>query len=273
MTKYRRPDPGSTLAVWTVSTDKRGSVKKATEFVDMTTGEIVPAESGSMPVLDLRDKIARQGAALGKLRPEVLEFAYFVLAFRNRRRGITPGVNTLCRWYGELTGKRADNVRRYVSKLEQAGILAGESLLCPLFQLSGGAARSHLGEDDRAYVKFLTKYKTGWYGPLRRRDGHSAPPVPREFGGTRPGWMSDAEPTGNLMTHEIYCDLMRRVRLPITHTAHEVACSHADLDPVEPCQLQGACFRERVDGLSADDVNLLISAYLGQRQRSRLHDA
>lgn len=216
------------LAAWSVSKTKAGKIKSVTEYVrwefmegiDPDTGEfirglggdVIPAATVPMPALDLRDKPAKKDAVLAGLRPEVREFARFVIGYANKRRGITPGINTLCHWYADLTGKRADNIRRHIPKLEAAGILANENLLGPLFQRTGCNTRDHLGEEAAAHTRYTLQKAA-----LNFRIEDKA----------RPAWLDDAEPTGNLMTYEIYSDLMHRAGLPITHTAQEVACAHA----------------------------------------------
>lgn len=142
------------LAVFSVNTTKTGKVRSVCEYIDLTTGELIPSGQLSVAVLDLRDKYSAREDALASLRPEVRSFAFFVLRFANKRRGITPGVRTLCQWYGHLHGKQAQHVRRYVSSLVRAGILAGDALLGPLFQRTGGRAGDHLGEDFRAWCIF-----------------------------------------------------------------------------------------------------------------------
>ncbi len=150
------------LAAWTVSRTRAGRIKRVEACIDMATGEIIPADGVPLPVLDLRTKQADKERVLNSVRPEVRQFAYFVLAFANKRRGITPGIDRLCHWYADITGKRADNVRRYVPKLEQAGILAGDNLLGPLFQRTGGTARAHLGEEAIAAYRYQRiKWKLG----------------------------------------------------------------------------------------------------------------
>ncbi len=216
------------FAAWSVSKTKAGKIKAVNECIrwefmegiDPDTGEfirglggdVIPAATVQIPTLDLRGKSAKKDAALAVLRPEVREFARFVLGYANKRRGITPGINTLCHWFADLTGKRADNIRRHIPKLEAAGILVNENLLGPLFQRTGGYASDHLGEEAAANTRYTLQKAA-----LNFRIEDKA----------RPAWLDDAEPTGNLMTYEIYSDLMHRVGLPITHTAHEVACAHA----------------------------------------------
>lgn len=193
-----------TLAAWSISTTKAGEIKRVTECINMATGEIVPAESASMTVLDLRDKQAKKDKVLDSLRPEVRAFARFVLRFTNRRRGLTPGIKTLCQWYADLHGRRADNIRRHIPKLEAAGILAGESLLGPLWQRTGGTARSHLGEDAVAAER---------YAKQRARQSFNI------ANKSRPAWLAHAKPTGNAIAQDAYRALMARIMSPTVEAA------------------------------------------------------
>lgn len=141
-------------------TSYRASV--VTEYVDTLTGAILQAaelrnSKELWPVIHASERCLQREFILNSLRPEVREFAFFVLRFRNQRRGVTPGFGQLAKWYAELEGKRADNVRRYINPLEEAGIIAGDSLLGPLFQIAGKsvAAREHLCEDSNAYSRLV----------------------------------------------------------------------------------------------------------------------
>lgn len=135
-------------------------VPEITEYLDLETGEIIPAKQvhrlHGRPI-DLSLRVLQREYLLNSLREEVREFAFYVLSFRNRRRGITPDIEKLVKWFAEATHRRTENVRRHIPKLKQAGILASESLLCPLFQLSGKStqARDHLSEDLRAELMRL----------------------------------------------------------------------------------------------------------------------
>jgi hypothetical protein len=142
------------LAVFSINTMKTGKVRSVCEYIDLSTGELIPSGQLSIGVLDLREKYSAREDALASLRPEVRSFAFFVLRFANRRRGITPGVRALCQWFGHLHSKQTQHIRRYVPALVRAGILAGDALLGPLFQRTGGRAGDHLGEDFRAWCIF-----------------------------------------------------------------------------------------------------------------------
>lgn len=126
----------------------RYKAPRIAEYVDMESGEIIAADAlkdhpeftGNLelpPEFHFSEAVLQRAFILDSLRKEVRGFASFVLAFRNQRRGVTPGVDTLVRWYAQIAGKQASHVQRYVKRLEVAGILAGSSLLAPLFQVAG----------------------------------------------------------------------------------------------------------------------------------------
>ncbi|MGR4871758.1 hypothetical protein ACIPRI_23170 [Variovorax sp. LARHSF232] len=163
------------LAIWSVNLTKRGKVRSIGEYLDTATGEIIPAEQLTVSTLDIRNKLPARDAVFDSLRPEVRKFASFVLKFANKRRGITPGIDALCKWYADLHGKRIDNVRRYVRPLIDAGVLVHGSLLGPLFQRTGGSARAHLSEAAEAsgiYMRMLNRAK-----PVRTEKHPGAAPV------------------------------------------------------------------------------------------------
>lgn len=187
------------LAVWTVNRTRAGKVRSVAEYVDMTTGEIIPASDVLMPTIDLRTKASDRLAALQSLRPEVQKFARFVLRFANKRRGITPGISVLCRWYADMTGARLDNVKRSLPKLHAAGILAGENLLGKLFQRSGGTMAHSMGEEGVAVARYALM--------LAAKRG-----FPRSE--NMPAWMADARQT--MLTRDTYNALMARLTAPAT---------------------------------------------------------
>lgn len=132
------------------------------EYIDVSTGEILSARR----VLQIGIKpynyvLIRQQQVLvfRLLRREVLDFANFVLMFRNKRRGISPDLDTVCKWYAEAKKMRKDNVLRYVRSLKDCGILASDTLMGPLFQIAGKntKATDHLSEDFDAAIKY-TRY-------------------------------------------------------------------------------------------------------------------
>ncbi|WP_250512850.1 hypothetical protein [Caballeronia sp. INDeC2] len=135
------------------------------EWFDETTGEILSDPEARTradyryPVRTSERQLQRE-FILSELRPEVRAFAQFVLKFRNRRRGLTPGIDQLARWYAQLTGKQTGHVRRYIAKLEDAKVIAGRtsSVLYPLWQLAGSSTfpADHLREDIYAEALFLS---------------------------------------------------------------------------------------------------------------------
>jgi hypothetical protein len=135
------------------------------EWFDETTGEILSdADARSRadyryPIRTSERQLQRE-FILSELRPEVRAFAQFALKFRNRRRGLTPGIDQLARWYAQLTGKQTGHVRRYIAKLEEVKIIGGRtsSVLYPLWQLGGASTfpADHLREDVYAEALFMT---------------------------------------------------------------------------------------------------------------------
>jgi hypothetical protein len=133
------------------------------EYIDVTSGEIIKAanlrnDPRVPPQIHVGEIMLQRQALLKSLRREVREFAFFILQFRNDRRGITPGIDTLVEWYARIYNKRPSNIRRYITVLEKVGFLAGTSLLSPLFQRTGKTktTKDHLGEDAEASVKLLS---------------------------------------------------------------------------------------------------------------------
>lgn len=133
-----------------------------THYIDPATGEIFEAKAlrndpEHWPAFPFGENVLLRQAILSSLRKEVRSFALFVLAFRNNRRGVTPSVGDLVKMYAVLHDQQAHNVRRYVKRLEEVGIIVGSSLLGPLFQFAGRKlkAREHIGEDAAASVRYL----------------------------------------------------------------------------------------------------------------------
>ena len=130
------------------------------EYVDTATGEIISSVEAKRrpdfkPTIRTSELTLQKEAALSRLRPEVREFAYFVLAFRNQRRGMTPPMDGLVKWYALMTQKRPSDVRRYIPRLEEARICHGD-VMYPIFQFSGAKVRRiiHLAEMINASGKF-----------------------------------------------------------------------------------------------------------------------
>ena len=134
---------------------------KVEEYIDLRTGEILSAAQyeqlsifkGSV----YKAEIARQcETAILSLHPRVRLFAYFVLQFRDGRRGVTPDLRTLAKWYADWKGKIVSDIRRYIPLLEKANICAKDSTLFPIFQRVGyGQSRiSHIHAQYWAEVRY-----------------------------------------------------------------------------------------------------------------------
>lgn len=182
-----------------------------TEYVDTLTGEILQAtelrnDKELWQVMYASERCMQREFILSSLRPEVREFALFVLRFRNQRRGVTPSFEGLVKWYAELSGKRPDNVRRYIPVLTDAGIIAGESLLGPLFQIAGKsvAAGEHLCEDSNAYSRLVLIR-------LRQRGMESGFETDGE-----PGWLQFVVPSVETHNAELPSSMPSHIRELIT---------------------------------------------------------
>jgi hypothetical protein len=142
------------------STVTRYKSVTAKSYIHLATGEVIPASEAATRGIsvagDVGEKASRRISIIGQLRPEVRGFAQFCLKFLNKRRGVTPGFEKLCQWYALLTGKQSKNVRRMLPKLREVGIVAGESLVGPDWQVAGKntTAADHLNEDDTALATF-----------------------------------------------------------------------------------------------------------------------
>jgi hypothetical protein len=142
-----------------------------TEYVDTRTGEIVGPRGLPLEKMPPTNRYAEQclqrHAVLSKLRPEVRKFALFVLQFRDRRGGMTPGMDKLVRWYADLEGKRVPDVRRYVERLEEAGVCEGDCMGPRFMWFEKLRPRSlYLGAAPMAEARFfLMKHRKGPWGP------------------------------------------------------------------------------------------------------------
>lgn len=147
---------------------KRYKAPKITEYLDMSTGEIIQAvklknDRRVPPEIHVGEIQMLRKCLLDSLRKEVREFAMFVLQFRNSRRGVSPEIDTLVDWYSRIHRKRPSNVKRYIATLRESSFFAGESLLSLLFQRTGKKATSkdHLGEDAAGSILLKIRLKAG----------------------------------------------------------------------------------------------------------------
>lgn len=137
----------------------RYDAQTISSYIDLLTGEVIKSTAMTKRQvgvsLRLGECVLQKRAVIKKLRPEVRGFALFVLKFRDHRRGVTPSMRTLAKWYASLHGRRTSDVMRYIGRLEAAGICAGECMT-PLFQIaSSRMQRSHyLGEHEVAGFRY-----------------------------------------------------------------------------------------------------------------------
>lgn len=162
---YRTEEKSKKVKSKVTGRTKTIKYQEAIEYLDEYTGEIISREKAlSLGVTEFFYAAIKlqQQEVMDNLRKEVKQFAEFVLMFRNRRRGITPNINELCKMYADLTGMRSDNIRRYIPKLKEEGILANDTLLMPVWQIPGKSTKGsdHLTEEFEAQMKFERLKKT-----------------------------------------------------------------------------------------------------------------
>ncbi|CAB3853026.1 hypothetical protein LMG3482_03032 [Achromobacter deleyi] len=217
MEQYRTRPNGSSWAVWQAARTRAGKVRAVVSYINFGTGEVRDASSFPRPV-DQRDARAKRETVLQGLRPEVRKFAQFLLAFRNQRRGITPGEATLCKWYARCSGKQVGHVRRYLPALRRCGILLSENLVGKLWQ-QARRRNSHAGEACWSSVT-AARFDNG-----RSKWGADREPSHQVIATKAPpAWEKDAEPTGNFLPYEAYVSLMRRISGKVPErTPHEHA--------------------------------------------------
>jgi len=139
---------------------------KVKSYIDCMTLEIIPAHEfaakpGAKGSIRVGELVYQREAAFARLRLEVRPFARFVLEFRDQRRGLTPDLKTLAKWYADMTGKNASDVRRYIPRLDQAGICKQDGTMYPIFQRADSKAsrRSHLYALDQAQFHYRWKVR------------------------------------------------------------------------------------------------------------------
>ncbi|QXW19368.1 hypothetical protein KXJ72_05480 [Comamonas aquatica] len=153
--------PLEELTVLSFHDAKKGKPPQVKEFVHVGagdipgTGEIVPADGMTYTSLNLVSLYTERRKVLKALRPEVREFVLFVLCFRNNRRGITPDVGVLCKWYAKLKGLRVDNVRRYIAVLRKADVLVNDDSVGRLWQKTGAKPKDVYAETCVANNRFM----------------------------------------------------------------------------------------------------------------------
>lgn len=124
------------------------------EIIDMKTGEIISTKEAKklgMVELDYGLYVNTRLQILEQLRKEVKHLANFVLKFRNKRRGITPDLGTVLKYYSEITNKRYDNITRYRKDLFDS-VMVNDYLCQPEFQFTGKNTTTgeHMSEDSHA---------------------------------------------------------------------------------------------------------------------------
>ena len=124
--QYHKEYNANDLAIASFEHTKGLGKIKVTEFVDMTTGEIISAEVArtkySVGVI-YPEARAKREVKLNSLRKEVRDFALFILKFRNNSGGFKVPFERLLEWYAKYTDKKISHIKRYIEPLTNAGII------------------------------------------------------------------------------------------------------------------------------------------------------
>lgn len=105
------------------------------EWIDPETGEIFSRKDEKIPILDLPLLALQREFVLSELSPATLDFAKYVLGFRNKRGGITPCLSELSALYSIKTGTDRSNIGRLAKNLLRQGVLESSQLCSKLFMI------------------------------------------------------------------------------------------------------------------------------------------
>ena len=125
------------------------------EYLDMSTGEIIPAKNVHSKSIRPEGRIRRE-EKIKALRSEVRNFALFLLKFRSQGGGFLIDLPDLVRWYAKLTGKQVKHINRYIPKLVDGGVLDFDKMLNEDFMwFDSSATKAELkGNTFKAYRIF-----------------------------------------------------------------------------------------------------------------------
>lgn len=139
-----------------------------TEYVDMSTGQVVPRKVAEFHgVRAIRpDARVRRERKLNLLRPEPRRFANFLLRFRDSHGKFLVSMEHIVKWFADLRGMRPYHVRRYSKPLIDAGILDSRDVLNEDFMIVNRKAgrETTKGDETRAYLIYLRFKATGELG-------------------------------------------------------------------------------------------------------------
>lgn len=131
---------------------------KVLSYKHMKSGLIIDANNfrklGGM-VISKEGSLQRMSKILS-LRKEPMDFAVFLLKFRNKACGFKVSMEQLVQWYSLYSGKRKDNVKRLFKPLIEAGILQDEFTLHKDFMINskGRTKKDAIGDFESAGILF-----------------------------------------------------------------------------------------------------------------------
>lgn len=145
----------SNLFVYTYKFARDSGRMHVVEYVDISTGEIIPKELAQ--IKEIRpEAMLERFKRLDSLRVEVRNFCTFLLRFRNQACGFLVPISTLFKWYATLHNRKTSHVKRYLPVLIEAGILQDSITLDKIFMINNPNRRSSDAKGDliKAQVRF-----------------------------------------------------------------------------------------------------------------------
>lgn len=113
----------SNIFVYTYKLARNSRRMHILEYIDISTGEIIPKRKLHIPEIRPEAMLTRF-KRLDSLRQEVRDFAIFLLKFRNHACGFLVPMDTLVGWYADISSKRVWNIQRYFETLYTNKILS-----------------------------------------------------------------------------------------------------------------------------------------------------
>ncbi len=145
----------SNLFIYTYKFARDSGRMHIVEYIDVSTGEIIPKESAQ--IREIRpDSMLERFRRLDTLRVEVRNFCTFLLRFRNQACGFLVPISTLFKWYAVLQGRKTSHIKRYLPVLIEAGILQDSITLDKIFMVNNPTRRASDAKGDltKAQVTF-----------------------------------------------------------------------------------------------------------------------
>ena len=144
----------SKLFIYTYKFAKHSGRMHVVEYIDISTGEIIPKEK--LQIKEIRpEAMLERFRRLDTLRQEVRAFATFLLHFRNQACGFLVPIRTIVDLYSSITKKKPWHVRRYIPALIEHGILQDDITLDKIFMVNNPNRTSHNAKGDLVKAQII----------------------------------------------------------------------------------------------------------------------